>query len=62
MPYSFNLLTFILLYSLQVAVHALLKAKKCLARERKLIVICINPYTNAMVVVSSAICSALPVS
>ena len=60
MPYSFNLLTFILLYSLQVAVHALLKAKKCLARER--IVICINPYTNEMVVVSSAICSALPVS
>lgn len=59
---SFNLLTFIWLYSLQVAVHALLKAKKCLARERKLIVICINPYTKEMVVVSSAICSALPVS
>lgn len=51
-----------LLYSRQGVVHALLKAKKCLARERKLIVICINPYTNEMVVVSSAICSALPVS
>lgn len=62
MPYSFNLLTFILLYSLQVAVHALLKAKTCFVCDRTPIVICINPYTNEMVVVSSAICSALPVS
>lgn len=46
----------------QGVVHALHKAKTCLARDGKPIVICINPYTNEMVVVSSAICSALPVS
>lgn len=51
-----------LLYSRQGVVHALLKVKKCLARDRTPIVICINHYTNEMVVVSSAICSALPVS
>ena len=51
-----------LLYSHRGVVHALLKVKTCIARDGKPIVICVNPYTNAMVVVSSAICSALPVS